>query len=64
LERLTTRIRKSIRQRLVKSGMSTRQAEEAMDSVDVRDLQVQVRETLQQGMQNSTFYKEKGEPQG
>jgi RNA polymerase sigma-70 factor (ECF subfamily) len=64
LERLTVGIRKHIRQRLVKAGMSTRQAEEAMDSVDVRDLQVQVRETLQQGMQNSTFYKEKGEPQG
>jgi RNA polymerase sigma-70 factor (ECF subfamily) len=64
LERITAGIRKHIRQRLVKSGMSSRQAEEAMESVDVRDLQVKVRETLQQGMQNSTFYKEKGEPQG
>ena len=64
LERITTSIRKGIRQRLVKSGMSSRQAEEAMESVDVRDLRVPVRETLQQGMQNSTFYKEKGEPQG
>ena len=64
LERVTSGIRKSIRQCLVKSGMSSRQAEEAMASVDVRDLQVSVRETLQQGMQNSTFYKEKGEPQG
>ena len=64
LERIATSVRKRIRQRLVKSGMSSRQAEEAMDSVDVRDLQVQVRETLEQGIQNSTFYKEKGEPQG
>jgi RNA polymerase sigma-70 factor, ECF subfamily len=64
LERITTSIRKGIRQRLVKSGMSSRQAEEAMERVDVRDLRVPVRETLQQGMQNSTFYKEKGEPQG
>jgi hypothetical protein len=35
-----------------------------MDSVGVRDLQVKVGETLRQGTQNSTFYKEKGEPQG
>jgi RNA polymerase sigma-70 factor (ECF subfamily) len=64
LERIITGARKGIRQRLVKSGMSPRQAEEAMDSVDVRDLQVKVGETLRQGIDNSTFYKEKGEPQG
>jgi RNA polymerase sigma-70 factor (ECF subfamily) len=63
LERITSGIRKRIRQRLIKSGMSSRQAEEAMESVDVRDLRLPVRETLQQGMPNSTFYKEKGEPQ-
>jgi RNA polymerase sigma-70 factor (ECF subfamily) len=64
LERVTSGIRKRIRQRLMKAGMSSRQAEEAMESVDVRDLRLPVRETLQQGMPNSTFYKEKGEPQG
>jgi len=64
LERISTGIRKGIRQRLVKLGMSSRQAEEAMKSVDVRDLRVQVRETLQQGIQNSPFYKGKSEPQG
>jgi len=64
LERIVTGLRKGIRQRLMKSGMSSRQAEEVMDSVDVRDLQVKVSETLRQGMQKSTFYKEKGEPQG
>ena len=64
LERITSGVRKRLRQRLVKAGMSPRQAEEAMDSVDVRDLKVKVRETVQQGMPNSTFYKEKGEPHG
>ena len=64
LERVTTGIRKRIQLRLVKSGLTSQQADEAMESVDVRDLRVQVRETLQQGMKNSTFYKEKGEPQG
>jgi RNA polymerase sigma-70 factor (ECF subfamily) len=64
LERVASGVRKRIRQRLVKSGMSSRQAEEVMDSVDVRDLHVKVGETLRQGTPNSTFYKEKGEPQG
>jgi RNA polymerase sigma-70 factor (ECF subfamily) len=64
LERITASVRKRIRQRLVKSGMSSRQADEAMAAVDVRDLGVQVRETLQQGATHPTFYKEKGEPQG
>ena len=64
LERVASGVHKRIRQRLVQAGMSSRQAEEVMDSVDVRDLEVKVRETLRQGIENSTFYKEKGEPQG
>ncbi len=64
LERITAGVRKSVRKRLLQSGMSARQAEEAMEEVDVRDLRVGVRESLRQKTSNSAFYKEKGEPQG
>lgn len=64
LERATVGVRKRIRKRIIQSGMSPRQADEAMGDVDVRDLKVQVSETLRQGMPKSAFYKEKGEPQG
>jgi RNA polymerase sigma-70 factor (ECF subfamily) len=64
LERAVSGVRKRLRQRLVRSGMSSRQADEAMDSVDVRDMRVKVEETLRQGTPTATFYKEKGEPQG
>jgi RNA polymerase sigma-70 factor (ECF subfamily) len=64
LDRATTGARKRIRKRMIQSGMSPRQAEEAMETVDVRDLRVQVRETLRQETSKSAFYKEKGESQG
>jgi RNA polymerase sigma-70 factor, ECF subfamily len=64
LERVTAAVRKRIRQRMIQAGMSSRQAEEAMQGVDVRDLQVQVNETLRQDAPKSAFYKEKGEPLG
>jgi RNA polymerase sigma-70 factor (ECF subfamily) len=64
LERLIVSVRKSIRKRLVQGGMSARQADEAMADVDVRDLRVAVRETLQQDSPAPAFYQEKGEPQG
>jgi len=48
---------------LMRAGMSARQADEAMEDVDVRDLRVRVSETLQQGRLKATFYREKGEPQ-
>ncbi len=63
LERVTGGLRKRIGKRLVQSGMSKRQAEEAMD-VDVRDLQVRVSESLRQGTADSTFYQERGESEG
>jgi RNA polymerase sigma-70 factor, ECF subfamily len=63
LERVTGGLRKRICKRLVQSGMSKRQAEEAMD-VDVRNLQVRVSESLRQGTADSTFYQERGETQG
>jgi RNA polymerase sigma-70 factor (ECF subfamily) len=64
LDRTTVGVRKRIRTRMIQLGMSPRQAEEAMDAVDVRDLGVQVSETLRQESSKPTFYKEKGESQG
>ncbi|HVP54776.1 MAG TPA: sigma-70 family RNA polymerase sigma factor [Candidatus Eisenbacteria bacterium] len=64
LERTVTAVRKRMVKRLVQSGMSGREAEEALQSTDVRDLHVKVNETLRQGMPKTTFYKEKGETQG
>jgi len=64
LERITNAARNNIRRRLIQAGMSARQAEEAIQEVDVRDLQVKVRETLEQETRRSAFYPEKGEMQG
>ena len=64
LERTTAGARKRIRRRMIQSGMSARQVDEAMENVDVRDLRVQVSETLRQGTPETPFYKEKGESQG
>ena len=64
LERITTGARKGIRKRMIQSGMSPRQADEAMETMDVRDLRLQVSETLRQETSKAAFYKEKGEPQG
>jgi RNA polymerase sigma-70 factor (ECF subfamily) len=63
LERTTAGLRKRICKRLMQSGMSKRQAEEAME-VDVRDLNVRVSETLRQGTADSAFYKKRGETGG
>jgi RNA polymerase sigma-70 factor (ECF subfamily) len=64
LERLMASSRKSIRKRMIQAGISARQADEALADVDVRDLRVAVRETLQQDSPAPAFYQEKGEPQG
>jgi RNA polymerase sigma-70 factor, ECF subfamily len=64
LERITTGARKRVRKRLLQAGMTARQADEAMDGVDVRDLRVRVSETLGQDYSKTAFYKEKDEPQG
>lgn len=61
LERVTSGLRKRIRKRMMQAGMSPRQADEAMQDVDVRDLRVNVGETLRQGTNSGTFYKEKSE---
>ena len=64
LERVTSGLRKRIRKRMIESGMSPRQADEAMQDVDVRDLRVRVSETLRQGMEDISFYKEKSGNEG
>ncbi len=64
LERVTSGLRKRIRKRMIESGMSPRQADEAMQDVDVRDLRVRVTETLRQGSGNISFYKEKSGNEG
>ncbi len=64
LERVTSGLRKRIRKRMIDAGMSPRQTDEAMQEVDVRDLRVSVSETLRQGSENISFYKEKSGNQG
>ncbi len=64
LDRVTTGLRKRIRKRMIQSGMSPRQADEALQDVDVRDLRVRVEETLRQGTPNGAFYKEKSGNEG
>jgi RNA polymerase sigma-70 factor (ECF subfamily) len=64
LERVTSGLRKRIRKRMIEAGMSPRQADEAMQDVDVRDLRVRVSETLRQGTEDLSFYKEKSGNQG
>lgn len=64
LERTTSGLRKRIRKRMVQAGMSPRQADEAMQEVDVRDLRVKVGETLRQGTPDGAFYKEKSGEEG
>ncbi len=61
LERVTEGLRKSIRKRLISGGMSARQANEAIEDVDVRDLRVPVKESLQQDPPDLAFYKRSGE---
>ncbi len=61
LERVTTGLRKAIHKHMTQSGMSERQADEAMQDVDVRDLSINVDETLRQGTPTTAFLKQKSE---
>jgi RNA polymerase sigma-70 factor, ECF subfamily len=61
LERVTSGLHKNIRKRLMTSGMSPRQADEAMQDADVRDLKLDVKESLGQERDNWTFFKKSGE---
>ena len=58
LEKLVRALRKDIFRRLTETGMSRRQAEEALE-VDVRDLTVDIRSRLAQDSAGTTFSKEK-----
>ena len=64
LERVTAGLRKRIRKRMIQTGVSPREADEAMQDVDVRDLRVKVSQTLRQGTPNGAFYEEKSENEG
>jgi RNA polymerase sigma-70 factor (ECF subfamily) len=57
LERVTAALRKSIRKELLATGLSARQADELMQEMDVRDLNVNVRANLQQDPGTTAFYK-------
>lgn len=61
LDRLTGTIRKDIRTALIRRGMSPRQADEAMQDLDVRDVTINIRETLQQETRSRAFYKQSPE---
>ncbi len=55
LDRLTAALRKEIRKRLIANGLSPGAADEALEEVDVRDLEVKVRENLKQESPPSAF---------
>lgn len=57
LDRITKGLRKSIRENLLKQGLSKRQVEEALES-DVRDLNVNVQKALAQEKPADSFNKE------
>lgn len=61
LERAITGLRKGIRKRLIQAGMSARQADEAMQEIDVRDMEINVKESLGQDRERLTFYNKSGE---
>jgi RNA polymerase sigma-70 factor (ECF subfamily) len=61
LERATMALRKGIRKRLIAGGMSARQADEALQDADVRDLKIDVRESLGQEPGTPAFYEKSGE---
>jgi RNA polymerase sigma-70 factor (ECF subfamily) len=64
LDRVAAGLGKRIRKRLVRAGMSIGQAIEAMQDLDVRDLQVPVSETLRQATPAAAFYEEKSGDRG
>jgi RNA polymerase sigma-70 factor (ECF subfamily) len=55
LDKTTAMLRKRIRRRLQASGMDARQCDEMLHELDVRDLNVNVAETLQQERPMGTF---------
>ena len=62
LDKLSKSLRKQILARLTRTGMSRRQAEEALE-IDVRDLQVDIRRSLAQDSVSETFPEKKVQAQ-
>jgi RNA polymerase sigma-70 factor (ECF subfamily) len=56
IHRLVTGLRTNIEKKLVLGGMSTRQAQEALESLDVRDMTVNIHAALQQETKSGAFY--------
>lgn len=56
IQRLVSGLRGSIEKKLVAGGMSARQAQELLESVDVRDMGVNIHAALQQETGNPPFY--------
>jgi RNA polymerase sigma-70 factor (ECF subfamily) len=57
VERATATLRKRIRKRLIDGGMSPHEADERMQDLDVRDVQLPIEKSLRQETQGPTFYK-------
>jgi RNA polymerase sigma-70 factor (ECF subfamily) len=61
LDKLAKTLRKQIVADLTSQGMSRRQADEALE-IDVRDLQINIRQHLLQNIEDRTFSKRRAEP--
>jgi len=61
IQRLVTGLRGAIERKLVAGGMSARQAQEELESVDVRDISVNIHAALQQETGKPAFYKKQGD---
>jgi RNA polymerase sigma-70 factor (ECF subfamily) len=56
IQRLVSGLRTNIEKKLISSGMSSRQAQEALESLDVRDMTVNIHAALQQETKSGAFY--------
>jgi RNA polymerase sigma-70 factor (ECF subfamily) len=60
IEKATATLRKRIRKRLIDRGMSPHEADERMQDLDIRDVQLPIAKSLRQETEGPAFYK--GEP--
>jgi RNA polymerase sigma-70 factor (ECF subfamily) len=58
IQRLVTALRSEIEKKLAAGGMSARQVQEALETVDVRDMAVNIPAALQQETPKTSFYKD------
>lgn len=61
IQRLVTGLRGAIEKKLTAGGMSARQAQETLESLDVRDISVNIHAALQQESGKPAFYRKQGE---